>query len=54
MTKFTVLATFALLTPFAALAVYTPRSHFIKKWGLDQKGTVSLAEINDRRGNVFD
>lgn len=53
MTKLAVLATLAILAPFSAFAEDTPGSHFIKNWDLDQNGTVSLAEITERRGDVF-
>ncbi|MGC1495764.1 MAG: EF-hand domain-containing protein [Sulfitobacter sp.] len=53
MTKFTVFATLAILAPFSAFAEEAPGSHFIENWDLDQNGTVSLAEITERRGDVF-
>ena len=53
MTKFTVLATLAILSPFAVLAEETPGSHFIENWDLNEDGTVSLQEITERRDMVF-
>ena len=53
MTKLTVLATIAILTPFTASAENTPGSHFIENWDLDENGTVSLEEITERRGDIF-
>lgn len=53
MNKFTVLATLALLTPFAAFAEDTPGSHFMLNWDLDESGDVTVAEITERREMVF-
>lgn len=53
MTKLTVIATFAILTPFAAFAEDTPGSHFILNWDLDESGAVTVAEVTERRDMVF-
>lgn len=31
----------------------TPGAHFIENWDLDEDGQVSLAEVTERRGDVF-
>lgn len=53
MTRLTVLATLALLTPPAVSAQDTPGSHFILNWDLDESGAVSVEEIIERREMVF-
>lgn len=53
MVKPIVLATCALLIPFSAMAEDSPGSHFLESWDLDENGAVSLAEITERRGDVF-
>jgi hypothetical protein len=53
MTKLTVLATIAILTPIAVFAEDTPGSHFMLNWDLDESGAVTVAEITERREMVF-
>ena len=53
MTKLTVLATIAILTPFASFAEDTPGSHFMLNWDLDESGAVTVAEVTERRDMVF-
>lgn len=43
----------ATFSPFAAAAQETPGAHFIANWDLDGNGTVSVAEITERREMVF-
>lgn len=45
-------ATLALVLA-AAAAVAAPGDHFILNWDLDGDGTVTLAELETRRGDVF-
>ena len=49
------LATFtlALLLPLSAAAQGAPGSHFIENWDLNDDGTVTLAELTEKRGDVF-
>ena len=50
----TLLLTTALLIPVAAFAADgQPGSHFIKNWDLDANGAVTLAELTEKRGDVF-
>lgn len=37
----------------AGVACAAPGSHFIENWDLDGNGEVSLAELQERRGDVF-
>lgn len=53
MTKLTIIVALAVLTPFAVFAEETPGSHFIENWDWNGDGVVSLAEITERRGDVF-
>jgi Ca2+-binding EF-hand superfamily protein len=48
----TALAPFAAV-PFAAHAQQGPGAHFIENWDLDGNGAVSLAELTEKRGDVF-
>lgn len=51
--KLTLLAT-AFLLPMAAFAGDgQPGSHFIENWDLDANGVVTLAELTEKRGDVF-
>ena len=44
----------ALLAPMAAFAADNqPGSHFIENWDLDANGAVTLAELTEKRGDVF-
>ena len=45
--------TLAALFPMAVMAQGAPGSHFIESWDLDGDGTVNLAELTEKRGNVF-
>ena len=46
--------TAALLIPLAAIAgEERPGSHFIENWDLNGDGVVTLAELTERRGDVF-
>lgn len=54
MTRLAILATLALVMPLTVSAQHGPGSHFIENWDLDQNGSVSLDEITQRRGDVFD
>ncbi|MEZ5825534.1 MAG: hypothetical protein R3C97_12595 [Geminicoccaceae bacterium] len=47
----TVVATFLSLA--AAAHAQQPGSHFLENWDLDASGDVSLAELEERRGDVF-
>lgn len=49
------LITFALtaLFPLSVAAQDAPGSHFIENWDLNADGTVTLAEIKEKRGDVF-
>jgi predicted lipoprotein with Yx(FWY)xxD motif len=50
----TILLTTALLLPMAAFAADgQPGSHFIENWDLDANGIVTLAELTEKRGDVF-
>ena len=50
----TLLLTTALLIPVAAFAADgQPGSHFIENWDLDANGVVTLAELTEKRGDVF-
>ena len=50
----TLLLTTALLIPVAAFAADgQPGSHFIENWDLDANGAVTLAELTEKRGDVF-
>lgn len=50
----TLLLTTALLIPVAAFAAdRQPGSHFIENWDLDANGAVTLAELTEKRGDVF-
>ena len=53
MTNLTIIVALAVLTPFAVFAEETPGSHFIENWDWNGDGVVSLAEITERRGDVF-
>lgn len=53
MIKFSVLATIAIIAPFAAFAEETSGSHFMLNWDLDESGAVTVAEITERREMVF-
>ena len=48
-------ATFALvaLFPLSAAAQGAPGAHFIENWDQDGDGTVTLAELRQKRGYVF-
>lgn len=49
-----ILLTTALLCPMAAFAADgQPGSHFIENWDLDADGVVTLAELTEKRGDVF-
>lgn len=37
----------------ASLAAAAPGDHFVENWDLDEDGTVTLTEIETRRGDVF-
>lgn len=51
--KYLILAT-ALSLPFAAIAEEgQPGAHFIENWDLDADGHVTLAELTEKRGDVF-
>ena len=39
--------------PMAALAQAGPGMHFVESWDLDGDGAVTLAEVTERRGDVF-
>lgn len=50
----TLLLTTALLIPVAAFAADgQPGSHFIENWDLDANGAVTLAELTEKRRDVF-
>jgi len=53
MTRLTIIVALAVLTPFAVFAEETPGSHFIENWDWNGDGVVSLAEVTERRGDVF-
>lgn len=48
-------ATFALIAlfPLSAVAQGAPGTHFIENWDQDGDGTVTLAELTQKRGDVF-
>lgn len=50
--KLTVLAIAAIM-PIAAAAQGAPGAHFLENWDLDADGTITLAELTERRGEVF-
>jgi Ca2+-binding EF-hand superfamily protein len=50
--KLTVLAIAAFM-PIAAAAQGAPGAHFLENWDLDADGTITLAELTERRGEVF-
>jgi uncharacterized membrane protein YkoI len=50
--KFTTFA-LAALFPLAVAAEGAPGSHFIENWDLNADGTVTLAELEEKRGDVF-
>lgn len=41
------------LTSAMALAAGVPGEHFVENWDLDGDGIVTLAEAQERRGDVF-
>ena len=45
--------TLAALLPMAAAAQGAPGSHFIENWDLDGDGAVTIAELTQKRGDVF-
>lgn len=45
--------TLAALLPVAAAAQGAPGSHFIENWDLDGDGAVTIAELTQKRGDVF-
>jgi hypothetical protein len=45
--------TLATLLPIAAAAQGAPGSHFIENWDLDGDGAVTIAELTEKRGDVF-
>ncbi|MGJ8621171.1 MAG: EF-hand domain-containing protein [Yoonia sp.] len=45
--------TLAALLPLSAAAQGAPGAHFIENWDLDANGTVTLAELEQRRSDVF-
>ena len=45
--------TLAALLPIAAAAQGAPGSHFIENWDLDGDGAVTIAELTQKRGDVF-
>jgi len=49
------ITTFALaaLIPLSVAAQGAPGSHFIESWDLNADGTVTLAELEEKRGDVF-
>lgn len=47
------LALIACFAPLAASAQQAPGAHFIENWDLDENGSVSLAELTEKRGDVF-
>lgn len=50
----TLLLTSALIVPMAAYAADgQPGSHFVENWDLDANGVVTLAELTEKRGDVF-
>lgn len=50
----TLLLTSALIVPMAAYAAGgQPGSHFVENWDLDANGVVTLAELTEKRGDVF-
>ena len=50
----TIFLTTALIFPMAAFAGDgQPGSHFIENWDLDANGIVTLAELTEKRGDVF-
>ena len=50
--KFTTFAIVALF-PLSVAAQGAPGSHFIENWDLNADGTVTLAELEEKRGDVF-
>lgn len=42
-----------ILLPMAAVAEGEPGSHFIENWDQNSDGVVTLAELKERRGDVF-
>lgn len=50
--KFTTFALVALF-PLSVAAQGAPGSHFIESWDLNADGTVTLAELEQKRGDVF-
>ena len=50
--KFTTFA-LAALFPLSVAAQGAPGSHFIENWDLNADGTVTLAELEEKRGDVF-
>ena len=53
MTRLSLLAAVAILSPLPAMADETPGAHFIENWDLNFDGVVSAAEIVERRGDIF-
>ena len=45
--------TLAALLPMSAMAQGAPGSHFIENWDLDGDGAVTIAELTQKRGDVF-
>lgn len=50
--KFTIFALVALF-PLSVAAQGAPGSHFIENWDLNADGTVTHAELEEKRGDVF-
>lgn len=53
MKKLLIIAAVAAVTPFVAFAENSPGAHFLENWDLDADGSVSLAELTERRGDIF-
>jgi len=51
--RFIVLIVATMLLPLSANAQNAPGAHFLENWDLDADGTVTLAEAEQRRGDVF-
>lgn len=53
MKKLLTIAAVAVIAPLAAFAESAPGAHFLENWDLDGNGSVSLAELEERRADVF-
>lgn len=54
MRKLAAITALTALLPLSAMAQETPGAHFMLNWDMDADGAVTLEELTERRGMVFD